>query len=164
MDLAKASAVLANDMLGFEEDDFSMAYLSIAYACDSEVSNLEPGYHPKSMRLIATSILAERMGVIPQLLNAKIQSHFEYTSFAESKSVPWSELLQSRLSQRLSPISSFNIALAMLAAPSSPRFSDACEYVLELGHDVPSDFRKRFSHFFTSTLSEITDKHARHSK
>ncbi|MEZ8810922.1 hypothetical protein AB6D72_09860 [Vibrio alginolyticus] len=40
----------------------------------------------------------------------------------------------------------------ILMYPDCPKFSEACEYVMELGCDVPSDFRADFTVFFNETI------------
>ncbi len=151
-DAVLAFEIIFRDLLGYDEADFSSAYLTIAYLPETTVSDFP--FNPTSMKKALSQLIAQHSGVTKQLVEAAINSKMEFCIFAAKNAIAWQSLIKSKLSLRKAPISNVEGAKAILLYPDCPKFADACDYIMETGSDVPEPFRSEFIAFFNESLAE----------
>ncbi len=151
-EIALAFDVILRDLLGYDEPEFPSAYLSIAYLPDLKAHDLP--FDPASMKKVLSQLIAQKSGVTERLVDAAINSKMEFCVFAAKNAIAWQSLIKSKLSLRNAPISNLEGAKAILFYPGCPKFSDACDYIMETGCDVPESFRSEFIAFFNESLEE----------
>ncbi|MGF1835865.1 hypothetical protein [Photobacterium sanguinicancri] len=154
MDALQANNILMRDILGFNDPDFATAYVTIAYTDQSELDAKGINCNELAMRKNLASLLSERTGTLTALVEAAILTKPQFCSFALTNHLAWKSLVMHRLSQERALIPSFEVAHFFLSYPDSPKFSAACDYVMESGTDVPSEFRNAFTEFFNTTVHE----------
>ncbi|HDM8192304.1 TPA: hypothetical protein P0E30_003737 [Vibrio harveyi] len=153
MTLLEAATIVLNDLLGEKHPDFASAYVLVAYTDQAELDALEFQFNADAMRHILASALAERTGATASLVYAGIETKPQFSHFALMNHVAWQPLVEKYVSQCEAEIPSIDVARTILLYPDCPKFGEACEYIMEIGEDVPGDFREQFTTFFNETVA-----------
>ncbi len=158
MTLLEAATIVLNDLLGEKNKDFASAYVLVAYAPQDELDALDFHFNAEAMRHILANALADRTGATASLVYAGIETKPQFNHFALMNHIAWQALVESHVSQCEAEIPSFDVAKTILLYPECPKFSEACEYMMEIGEDVPKDFRQSFTAFFNETVAEHVEE------
>ncbi|HIF6165114.1 MULTISPECIES: hypothetical protein [Vibrio harveyi group] len=150
----EAATIILEDLLGEFNPNFASAYVQIAYTDQLELDREGVNFNADSMRTILANVLAERTGTLATVVKAAIATKPQFCHFALMNHVSWTTLVNHTVSQCEAEIPSFEVAKTILMYPDCNKFPTACEYVLEVGDDVPDEFRAEFTSFFNETVRE----------
>lgn len=164
MNTIDAATIVFQDVLGFDNPEFASAYVQLAYSDQAELDALWFDLNCDSMKTILANVIAERTGTLPTLVKAAIQTKPQFGNYSVMNHIAWQSLVNHAVSQKNAEITCFELAKIILMYPDCPKFSEACEYVMELGCDVPSDFRADFTVFFNETVSEYIEEEAKNDE